>query len=85
MSEFFRMPNSWHEELNKSMPELTNIEFMTGTKLSRLALRLSRELDKGIVQIKQFCHTEGVKYNTFEMALMTFDDLWEDGGHVGRA
>lgn len=85
MSEFSRMPKTWHDSLDASLPPIYPVQFMTGSLASRVTRRLVYCLRQSSPLNKwEFCKREGIKLATLNSAIHGCEVLlWEDGGEVG--
>jgi uncharacterized protein YkuJ len=87
MSTFFRMPKSWHDSLDASLPPIYPIDFMTGTKAQKIIRRLSHVLETvSVIKKWDFCKREGIDLIDLNSAMNNKSfalKIWEDGNKIG--
>ena len=85
MSQFFRMPKAWHDELDASLPKIFPVSLINN-RPDWIRDRLIRRMEEGPVNKWEFCKAEGIKIATLNSAIYACPVLlWEDGGKVGLA
>lgn len=84
MSEFFRMPAQWHDEIDRALPQALPVDLLGGTKMERINKRVARALLDGPVHKWRFSVKEGIKYRELDTALVNYPGvLWDDMGYIG--